>query len=156
MVFGDIPPVLVNNSLYVWSGGKIALNTDDLGAYDRNHNNNTLVFIPSNVSHGQFEATDAPGVALVNFTQQQIRNGTIEFVHDGTLVAPTYDITVRSDGIAWTGPSPANITFGPQINSTVTPTGSFTPTSQSTPTSTRFPTPTLTLLRLPDYRRLFY
>ena len=123
VVFGDIPPVLVNNSLYVWSGGKIALNTNDLGAYDRNHNNNTLVFIPSNISHGQFEATDAPGVALVNFTQQQIRNGTIQFVHDGTLVAPTYDITVRSDGIAWTGPSPANITFIPAAT-TPTPTPS--------------------------------
>ena len=29
VVFGDIPPVLVNNSFYVWSGGKIALNTYD-------------------------------------------------------------------------------------------------------------------------------
>ena len=48
---------------------------------------------------------------LVNFTQQQVINGTIQFVHDGTLVAPNYSIIVRSTGIAWMGPSPAQITF---------------------------------------------
>ena len=37
VVFGDVPPVLVNNSLAVWSGGTIAVTPNDLGAYDRNH-----------------------------------------------------------------------------------------------------------------------
>ena len=111
VVFGDIPPVLVNNSLSLSVGAAIQLNSTYLGAYDRNHNNNTLVFIPGGVTHGQFKMIGVPGLPLVNFTQQQVISGAIQFVHDGTLVAPSYNITVRSTGIAWTGPSPAQVTF---------------------------------------------
>ena len=111
VVFGDIPPVLVNNSLSLSVGATIQLNSSCLAAYDRNHNNNTLVFVLSGVSHGQFEMIGAPGIPLVNFTQQQVTSGAIQFVHDGTLVAPSYNITVRSTGIAWVGPLPAQINF---------------------------------------------
>ncbi len=111
VVFGDAPPVLVNNSLSLSSGAAITLNASNLGATDRNHNNNTLVFIPNGVVHGQFESISNPGVPLVNFTQQQITSGAIQFVHDGTLVPPSYNITVRSTGIAWVGPVPAQINF---------------------------------------------
>ena len=111
VIFGDIPPVLATNSLSLSVGAAIQLNSTYLAAYDRNHNNNTLVFIPDGITHGQFEAVGVPGVALTNFTQQQITSGVIQFVHDGTLVAPSYNITVRSDGIAWTGPQPAKINF---------------------------------------------
>ena len=52
-----------------------------------------------------------PGVILDNFTQQQIWNNQIQFVHDGSDEAPSYNITVRSEGIAWTGPISADITF---------------------------------------------
>ena len=54
VVFGDIPPVLVNNSLSLSVGAAIQLNSTYLAAYDRNHNNNTLVFIPTALSHGYF------------------------------------------------------------------------------------------------------
>ena len=111
VVFGDVPPVLVNNSLSLSVGAAIQLNSTYLAAYDRNHNNNTLVFIPSAITHGYFSTTTAPGTSLVNFTQQQVSNSQIQFVHDGTLVAPSYNITVRSTGIAWTGPSSARINF---------------------------------------------
>ena len=111
VVFGDAPPVLVNNSLSLPVGATIQLNSTYLAAYDRNHNNNSLVFIPSGVTHGQFETTSNPGIPLVNFTQQQVTSGAIQFVHDGTLVPPGYNITVRSTGIAWAGPIPAQINF---------------------------------------------
>jgi hypothetical protein len=111
VVFGDIPPVLANNSLSLSVGATINLNSTFLAATDRNHQNNTLVFIPSAVEHGQFEVISNPGVPLVNFTQQQVTSGTIQFVHDGTLIPPSYNITVRSTGIAWVGPVPAKVTF---------------------------------------------
>ena len=111
VVFGDIPPVLVNNSLSLFVGEAVQLNSTYLAAYDRNHNNNTLIFFPTTVTHGHFESIQHSGVPLTNFTQPQLLNGTIVFVHDGSLFAPGYDITVRSAGIAWTGPAPANITF---------------------------------------------
>lgn len=111
VIYGDIPPVLVNNRLSLSVGAAITLNTTFLAAYDRNHNNNTLVFVPAAVKHGRFEAVGAPGISLTNFTQQQVAGGTIQFVHDGSAFAPSYTMTVRSDGIAWAGPSPVNMTF---------------------------------------------
>ena len=69
------------------------------------------MFIPGNISHGYFSTLNAPTTPLVNFTQSQITNGSIQFVHDGSVFPPSYEITVRSAGIAWTGPTPANISF---------------------------------------------
>ena len=113
VVFGDIPPVLVNNTLTVYAGAVVPLKTIYLSAYDLNHDNNTLTFIPTNVSHGYFESIDNPGIVLSNFTQLQLLENRIQFVHDGESIPPSYNITVRSSGIAWVGPAPANVTFTP-------------------------------------------
>ena len=115
VVFGDAPPVLINNTLNLSTGETLPLTSKYLAAYDRNHDNATLVFIPGNISHGYFSTLSAPTIPLINFTQSQVSNGAIQFVHDGLAFAPSYDITVRSPGIAWTGPVPANISFVPTI-----------------------------------------
>ncbi len=111
VVFGDIPPVLVNNSLSLYANETVLINSNHLAAYDRNHDNKTLVFVPSSVTHGQFELTGNPGKAITNFTQQQIMVGDIQFVPDGSPEAPGYNITVRTTGIAYVSETPANITF---------------------------------------------
>ncbi len=111
VIFGDIPPVLVNNTLSLFQGETLRLDNTHLAAYDLNHPNNSLLFIPTEVSHGQFETVTQPGVSIANFTQQQLTSGNIQFVHDDTVDASSYNMTVRSAGIAWTGPIAANITF---------------------------------------------
>ena len=111
VVFGDIPPVLVNNSLSLYANETVLIGSGNLAAYDRNHDNSTLVFVPSNITHGQFELTHNPGKAVANFTQQQIIAGDIQFVPDGTTEAPGYNITVLTTGIAYVSETPANITF---------------------------------------------
>ncbi|MBS0351246.1 MAG: FG-GAP repeat protein [Proteobacteria bacterium] len=111
VVFGDAPPVLLQNQLQLFRNQTVLFNTSFLSAYDRNHPNQTLVFFPTNISHGRFEIIDQPGISLSNFTQLQLENSTIQFLHDGSAFAPSYNITVRSNGIAWTGPIAANITF---------------------------------------------
>ena len=111
VVFGDIPPVLVTNQLNTSVGATIRINATHLSAYDLNHNNDTLLFILSGMVHGRFESSNNPGVPLANFTQQRIHNGEIQFVHDGTLIAPSYSITVRSEGIAYVAPSLVKIIF---------------------------------------------
>ena len=111
VVFGDVPPVLVNNSLQLFSGDKVILGSDYIAAYDYNHNNSTLVFIPNNIVHGQFELVSSLGLSVGNFTQQAVTEGLIQFVHDGGTEPPAYDMTVRSDGIAWVGPTAAQISF---------------------------------------------
>ena len=112
VVFGDAPPVLINNSLSIWPCSKVIIQPSNLAAYDRNHPNDTLVFIPSRITHGYFSTFNASNISISNFTQSQIINGVVQFVPDGTNSLPSYDITVRSAGIAWTGPNAANITFG--------------------------------------------
>ena len=162
VVFGDIPPTLVQNCLTLHSGSKIPLNSTFLSAYDRNHNNNTLMFIPTAVFHGQFELVTQPGISLANFTQPQLINGIVQFVHDGSSIAPSYNMSVYSAGIAWTGPSAANITFLPPTSTpaitttampiTVTPTTTFassTVTASPTPTPTPSLTPTPMLVPTP-------
>ena len=156
VVFGDIPPTLVQNRLTLQPGSKVPLNSTSLSAYDRNHNNNTLIFFPTNVTHGHFESVKQPGVSLTNFTQPQLLNGAVQFVHDGSSLAPSYSIIVRSPGIAWTGPVPANIIFIaptsqttsipiPTSSVTQTPTPSTAPTF--TPTMTSTPTPPVSVIQ---------
>ena len=109
--FGDVPPTLVQNRLSLALGQTITLNQTYLNAYDRNNPNSTIVFTPTNVTHGRFQLSTQSGVSLANFTLPQLQSGIVQFVHDGSVIAPSYDITVQSTGIAWTGPHPANISF---------------------------------------------
>ncbi len=147
IVFGDAPPVLINNSLNIFKGQTILLSDSMLGAYDQNHNNATLQFTMSGISHGYFEKGSNPGVQITTFTQQQVANNSIFFVHDNSTQTPAFSITINSGGIAWTGPVLANITFSltPPVTSP-TPmmtTGTPTPIPTFTPTSTVTPTPVL-------------
>ncbi len=113
IVFGDIPPVLVNNTLNLYRSEQVLLNASHLAAFDRNHDNNSLIFVPTNITHGYFEDINQQSIHLSNFTQLQVKNQQIQFVHDGSFDPPTYEITVRSSGIAWTGPGVATIYFNP-------------------------------------------
>ena len=63
------------------------------------------------MTHGRFQLSIQPGISLANFTLPQLQSGIVQFVHDGSITAPSYSITVQSAGIAWTGPYPANISF---------------------------------------------
>ncbi len=113
VIFGDIPPQMVNNNLNLYRSEQILLNTTHLAAFDKNHDNNSLIFVSTNITHGYFEDINQQNIHLFNFTQLQIKNQQIRFVHDGSLDTPAYEITVRSSGIAWTGPSAATIHFNP-------------------------------------------
>lgn len=103
-------PVLVNNQLSINPGETHILTSSNLSATDVDNIPNTLVFTVSNVQHGQFEITADPGIALTSFTQQQVITGQIQFVHDGSNLAPTYLVSV-SDGNLDTTPVAATIQF---------------------------------------------
>ena len=70
----------------------------------------SLVFNVGGITHGHFELVSNPGVPITNFTQAEIAGGLVQFVHDGSGIAPTFSISV-SDGTAATGPVIANIVF---------------------------------------------
>lgn len=102
------PPLLVNNQLTINEGQSLLLTQNILSASDPD--NTTLIFTVSNVLQGRFELITAPGVATTTFTNVQIANSQVRFVHDGSEIAPSYVVTV-SDGIFTTNPVSAAINF---------------------------------------------
>ena len=103
-------PVLVNNALTISEGGMVILDGATLSATDVDTAANTLEFTTSSISDGQFELVASPGSAITSFTQQQVTDGNVQFVHDGGETAPAYSITI-SDGSLSDGPSSASISF---------------------------------------------
>jgi hypothetical protein len=106
----DDNPVLGNNALTITEGGTVLLSGAELSATDAETAAGLLQFTITGVSGGQFEEVAFPGAAVTSFTQQQITDGEIQFVHDGGETAPAYSVTV-SDGALVDGPLAATITF---------------------------------------------
>ena len=79
-----------------------------------------LVFTVGGVTNGRFELVSNRGVPITSFTQGQIQAGLVQFLHDGTGVAPTASITV-SDGAIAAGPVALNIAFTADGGPVVTP-----------------------------------
>ncbi len=94
-------PVLSVNSFSVMRNGSVLMTPQQLSASDDYPN--AQVFFIVQTAHGQFETVSAPGVPLVNFTQQQVVSGVIQFHQDGSIAAPSYNVTV-SDPYFTVGP----------------------------------------------------
>ncbi|NER81343.1 MAG: hypothetical protein F6K42_17605, partial [Leptolyngbya sp. SIO1D8] len=96
-------PILVTNSFTITEGGLLTLNnpqtpgTVNLLAEDDTTPAEELVYSVSNVTGGDF--FDFLANPVNSFTQAQLISGDILFEHDGSEVAPSFDITV-SDGEA--------------------------------------------------------
>lgn len=105
--FND-PSVKGNNSLALEEGQRVQLSSSNLSATDVDNNNAELIFEAVNVRQGYFLIN---GLQKTSFTQQNISDGKVEFIHDGGEAAPSYEIRVK-DG--------TNITLGgnAQINFT--------------------------------------
>jgi len=103
-------PVLENNQLTINEGQTIILDNSMLSATDLDTNAATLIFTVNNVQYGHFEETINPGVSITSFTQQEITDDKIQFVHDGGEEAPAYEVKV-SDGELETAYQSANIAF---------------------------------------------
>lgn len=107
----DIPQ-LTTNQLTINEGATVALSTDNFQTSDPDNLPTELTFTASNVSGGRFQLASAPGTAIFTFTQQQIIDYDIEFVHNGGESAPAFDISV-DDGEDNTAPAAATITYTP-------------------------------------------
>ena len=103
-------PILGSNELTVAEGESVVLTTSDLSASDVDGPNGSLGFAVTGLSGGRFELVAAPGVPIASFTQQQVLDGEVRFVHDGGEAPPGYSITV-SDGSTSDGPHAATIVF---------------------------------------------
>ena len=75
------------------------LGTPILNATDMDSEDSELIFTISSIQHGRFEEVSSPGVSITQFTQAQIKNNDIQFVHDGSDIAPSYDVKVSDDSL---------------------------------------------------------
>jgi hypothetical protein len=101
-------PVLGNNSFAVNNGGALLLTSANLSATDVDDPAANLVFTVSGVTNGQFLVG---GVPALTFTQLQLTSGQVQFVHDGSGVAPTFMLEVSDPAAAVDGPYLGNIVF---------------------------------------------
>ena len=110
----NLPPVIVNNQLTITEGTTVILTGSNLSATTGiSGGANALQFSVRNVQHGFFAFTNAPTVAITQFTQGDISNGRVQFVHDGSCSSPLYSVQVTDPRAAISAISSATVNFNP-------------------------------------------
>ncbi|MEY3297743.1 MAG: Hemolysin, plasmid, partial [Cyanobacteriota bacterium] len=104
-------PLFPTNVLSISEGATVVLSNTGLSAIvstDEETPATGLTYTVSNLVNGQFQLV-ATGAVITSFTQDDINNGRVQFVHNGGELRPSYTLTV-SDGVNEVE-SPAAITF---------------------------------------------
>jgi hypothetical protein len=103
-------PQLLNNTLQILQGETRLLSTDELSAQAvKNAGTPDLRFDISEPQYIRFSSR-ATGDTVLTFTQQNVTQGDIWVIHDGSPHAPVYQVNV-SDAYASFGPYPPRIDF---------------------------------------------
>ncbi|MEO1497007.1 MAG: cadherin-like domain-containing protein [Planctomycetota bacterium] len=103
-------PQLVANSLQVTRGAAVVLSESHLSASDADTLDSDLVYSLAGVAGGRFERVSSPGQAVTSFSQSEITGRAVRFVHDNSMTAPSFRVSV-SDGTSMTTPLAASVTF---------------------------------------------
>ena len=103
-------PTMLTNQLTIVQGDSVVLGPAELHSLDPEDPAGSLRYTMTGIIAGQFEFVSSPGVAITSFTQADIQTGQVLFRHDGSRLAPTYQVTV-SDGSLSDGPQVPQITF---------------------------------------------
>ncbi|MBI4756151.1 MAG: tandem-95 repeat protein, partial [Betaproteobacteria bacterium] len=120
-----VAPVITANALVIGEGQAVVLGAANLNAADADSTPAELLWTVSGVSGGRFELVASPGVAVTSFTQDDVLNARVRFVHDGGEAAPAWSATV-SDGLLADGPRAAAIGFTPANDAPVAGADSHT------------------------------
>ena len=110
VVFGDALS-LSANSLTINQNQALILSSQNLDGADVTHPISSISFIVNTVQHGQFTLVSAPGQAITQFTQSQVNAGQVQFVHDGSLSAPSFTVQVQGVTFVISSPQTATVTF---------------------------------------------
>jgi len=97
----DAPTIATNTVLELNEGATAVIGISALKANDLDSDNATLIFtVTSSPSNGQLENTDNLGVAIISFTQQNLTDGKIRYVHDGTkTTSDSFTFKVADEGL---------------------------------------------------------
>src|SRR5205085_53103 len=89
------PVLVINTGVTVVEGASIGIASGQLDATDADTPNTALAYsVIGAPAHGRLEFIAAPGVAITSFTQDDLDNNRIQYVHDGGEV-PTDVFTFR-------------------------------------------------------------
>jgi hypothetical protein len=110
----NAPPKLLTNQLSLSQGETVTLTTQQLNAVDDATAALLLKYTVTQIAHGYFQTAQSPGVPVFGFSQQQVANGEIQFVHDGSTTPPSYKVYVN-DGNLNSVPQWAAVTFNGNV-----------------------------------------
>lgn len=134
VIFGGAE-VFSANEFGVVSGGSVVLDNENLAVIplvDRRR------FTVTNVTHGHFALASNQSVPVTSFTQLQVNQSEVVFVHDGSDQAPGY--TVFAEGITRVfsdvHPQRGHVAFSLATTSTTGTSQTSTVTTSSTESST--------------------
>jgi len=127
LVSGDFAfsaPMSGDLGITVNNGGSVVLTTADLHAIDPNATAGGLTFNISAPTNGHLESiSNPPGTVISNFTEADLEQGKIIFVHDGTnTTQATFKVSI-TDGITASAPTTIIATVPNAIIKVLTPAG---------------------------------
>jgi hypothetical protein len=109
--FTQTPPLLINNTLAITQGQSVILSSVQLGSMSIPYPNPIhRLFNISNIQHGCFELTTQPNQTITIFTQQQINQKQIQFIHDGSCETPAIAVRLSDPGMTLQ-PALVNVSF---------------------------------------------
>lgn len=102
----DPLPRLIQNKLTITKGGSVVFTVEQLQAIIIVGSNNSrtiyvpeknasLIFEISQIKHGHFEFLNHPNISIDRFSQEQMTNNQVQFVHDGSDKEPQYFVSVH-------------------------------------------------------------
>ena len=101
-------PQLSVNNLIIEEGKTLTLSPNFLNATDvDNSDPNNITYTITNILNGEFKKGENE---VTTFTQEDINNGNVQFVHNGTEDAPSFDISL-SDSFNISNQQPAIVNF---------------------------------------------
>ena len=102
-------PSFIYNQLKILEGATVLITANELSLQD-DYPDTQILFMISDCQNGQFELIPAKNATTIQFTQQQINLGQIQFVHNNKPIAPSYQVTA-GDGYFTAGPVSSVINF---------------------------------------------
>jgi hypothetical protein len=95
----DTPTIFTNKGLTISEGATKSIPLDLLESDDTDTDNLTLIYtVTGSLLNGQLENTDSPENAILSFTQQNLSDGKIEYVHNGSNTTSDSFKFVVADG----------------------------------------------------------
>eukprot|EP00727_Mastigamoeba_balamuthi_P000036 m51a1_g10029 hypothetical protein (1030) ;mRNA; f:111384-114796 len=95
VVYGVSQPVVTAANVTVARGNRTVLSGQQLAVRADSPRAEVLVHVAS-VAHGHFALAPSHNTSVEQFTMQDVDEGRVEFVHDGSVVAPSFTVAVSA------------------------------------------------------------